>query len=31
MTTIIKYYAILANEGSNILDLWDEMKQKIRL
>jgi hypothetical protein len=31
MTTIIKYYTTLIFEGRNILELWDEMKQEIRL
>jgi Mlc titration factor MtfA (ptsG expression regulator) len=31
MTTIIKYYTTLANEGRKILGLWDEMKQEIPL
>jgi hypothetical protein len=31
MIKIIKYYTTLANEGENVLVLWDEMKQEIRL
>jgi hypothetical protein len=31
MTTITKLYTTSANEGENILELWDETKQEIRL
>jgi hypothetical protein len=31
MTAIIQYYSSFAIEGENVLDLWDEMEQEIRL
>jgi hypothetical protein len=31
ITTVIKYYTTLSNEGQNIHEVWDAMKQEIQL